>query len=114
MYLRIPCRLRVRLDGIVGTGIRDAGGLAADLCRRVLHATVQRRLEMGGWYDQGSAGECENGRLVAAAGATRPHEAAGVRFPRRTVIPSRSGLSRRADSGIAGILRSRRERGAGW
>lgn len=105
-------RFRVRLDGIVGAGFRNAGGSTADLRRRLLRATVQRHLEVGGCQDQGSTCERENGCLVAAAGATRTPQTPRLRFPRRTVIPPRSGLSWRADPRPAGLLRSRWKRGA--
>lgn len=112
--MKFLLRFRVRLDGIVGAGFRNAGGSTADLRRGLLRATVQRHLEVGGCQDQRSAGERENGCLVAAAGAPRTSQTPRLRFPRRAVIPPRGRLSRRADPGPAGLLRSRRERGAGW
>lgn len=82
------CRFRVCLDGIFGANFRDAGGATADLCRGILHATVQRRVEVGRWQDQGSAGEREDSCLVAATGAARPSQATCLRFPWRPAIPT--------------------------
>lgn len=108
------CRFRVCFDGIVGTSFWNAGGTTADLCRGILHATVQRRMEVGRWQDQGSAGEREDGCLVAAARAARPSQITCLRFPRRPVVSARGGLPRRTDSCPTGLLRSRWKRGASW
>jgi len=108
------CRFRVRFDGIVGASFWNAGGATADLCRGILYATVQRRVEVGRWQDQGSAGEREDGCVVAAARAARPSQATCLRFSRRAAVSARGGLPRRADSGLAGLLRSRWKRGASW
>lgn len=101
---RTFCRFRVCLNGIVGAGFWDAGGSTADLCRGILHATVQRRVEVGRWQDQGFADEREDGCLVAAAGAARPSQATCLRFSRRAIVSARGGLPWRPDFGLAGFL----------